>query len=103
MLDAVLRSPRWNACVYKRIAVRHLGLTTVFALVLTALYYTVVPETSVAIPHWVSYTGGSTPSNAWDARAVQVKQAFVHAYNGYERHSAPHDELSPLSNKTIDK
>ncbi|KAJ7464483.1 glycoside hydrolase family 47 protein [Mycena latifolia] len=38
-----------------------------------------------------------TPLKVWDERAVQVKRAFIHAYRGYEKYAAPHDELTPIS------
>ncbi|SJL03943.1 uncharacterized protein ARMOST_07300 [Armillaria ostoyae] len=38
-----------------------------------------------------------TPPQVWDERARQVKRAFLHAYHGYERYAAPHDELKPIS------
>lgn len=36
----------------------------------------------------------------WKARANAVKQAFVHAYRGYETYAFPQDELLPLTNTT---
>ncbi len=39
----------------------------------------------------------------WDARAEDVKKAFLHAYHGYERYAMPSDELQPLSNGRINK
>ncbi|KAF7794404.1 hypothetical protein EIP86_005538 [Pleurotus ostreatoroseus] len=54
---------------------------------------------------WHQY-GHEHPPNAtpeeWRARAEQVKQAFLHAYHGYEQYAAPHDELKPLTNRSID-
>ena len=38
------------------------------------------------------------PHINWGARANAVKQAFVHAYHGYETHAFPEDELLPLTN-----
>lgn len=38
-----------------------------------------------------------TRQTVWDQRAEQVKRAFAHAYHGYEKYAAPHDELSPLT------
>jgi len=38
------------------------------------------------------------PHVNWAARANAVKQAFVHAYHGYEAHAFPEDELLPLTN-----
>lgn len=43
------------------------------------------------------------PAVNWTARAEQVKQAFLHAYHGYEEFASPADELLPLSNKSINK
>ena len=39
----------------------------------------------------------------WAARANAVKQAFVHAYHGYEAHAFPEDELLPLTNSSETK
>lgn len=36
----------------------------------------------------------------WAARANAVKQAFAHAYHGYERYAFPEDELLPLTNSS---
>ena len=40
------------------------------------------------------------PHVNWAARANAVKQAFVHAYHGYETHAFPEDELLPLTNSS---
>ncbi|KAF5383721.1 hypothetical protein D9615_003586 [Tricholomella constricta] len=37
----------------------------------------------------------------WSARADKVRDAFVHAYEGYRTHALPYDELSPVSGKKI--
>lgn len=40
----------------------------------------------------------------WAARAVSVKEAFLHAYRNYERYAPfPNDELLPLTNDSIIK
>jgi len=36
----------------------------------------------------------------WPARANAVKQAFAHAYHGYETYAFPEDELLPLTNSS---
>jgi len=36
----------------------------------------------------------------WAARAGAVKQAFAHAYHGYEAHAFPKDELLPVTNSS---
>lgn len=38
---------------------------------------------------------------SWKDRAMMVKEAFVHAYHGYEMYASPQDELLPLTNKSI--
>ncbi|KAG6833227.1 hypothetical protein H0H87_009848 [Tephrocybe sp. NHM501043] len=42
------------------------------------------------------------PPESWEEGAAQVRRAFLHAYHGYERYAAPHDELLPLTNKHSD-
>ncbi|KAG6890086.1 hypothetical protein C0995_012035 [Termitomyces sp. Mi166 len=37
----------------------------------------------------------------WSARADKVKEAFVHAYDGYRHHAFPNDELRPVSGTGI--
>lgn len=39
------------------------------------------------------------PSEEWETRAERVKEAFLHAYHGYEKYAMPKDELRPVSNK----
>ncbi|KAL1675320.1 glycoside hydrolase [Schizophyllum commune] len=45
-----------------------------------------------------------TPEEAktWAARADLVRNAFVHAYNGYRRQAFGHDEVRPVSGRTAD-
>jgi hypothetical protein len=43
------------------------------------------------------------PPHVWKDRADKVRQAFIHAYRGYEYNAFGHDELRPLSNKAKDK
>ncbi|KAG6909347.1 hypothetical protein DXG01_000947 [Tephrocybe rancida] len=42
------------------------------------------------------------PPQAWEESAAQVRRAFLHAYHGYERYAAPHDELLPIRNHHSD-
>lgn len=39
----------------------------------------------------------------YEPHAEEVKQAFLHAYRGYEKYAYPADELLPLSKGKIDK
>jgi mannosyl-oligosaccharide alpha-1,2-mannosidase len=41
--------------------------------------------------------------NKWHERAQKVKEAFVHAYGGYEKHALPCDELLPVSGGKVNK
>ena len=43
------------------------------------------------------------PEVDWSEMAEMVKDAFRHAYGGYEQFASPHDELLPLSNGSVDK
>lgn len=43
------------------------------------------------------------PSSIWDARANQVKEAYLHAFSGYQKHAAPYDELLPISGGRVNK
>ncbi|THH11860.1 hypothetical protein EW145_g372 [Phellinidium pouzarii] len=45
--------------------------------------------------------GGKPDPVDWQARAEKVKEAFLHAYHGYEQYASPADELLPLSNTSI--
>lgn len=45
----------------------------------------------------------TTTPEEWRSRTERVKQAFLHAYHGYEQHAAPHDELKSLTNRSMDK
>lgn len=39
----------------------------------------------------------------WNSRAEQVRQAFLHAYRGYQRYAASYDELLPITNTAVNK
>ena len=39
----------------------------------------------------------------WAERADAVRGAFLHAYEGYLTHAAPHDELRPLTKSSVNK
>ena len=45
----------------------------------------------------------SQPHSLWNARAEEVKQAFVHAYTGYRKYAMGYDELKPKSNEPRNK
>lgn len=57
---------------------------------------------SVSVP-FVPDQLEDVPLEVWTERAQEVKHAFVHAWNGYEKYAAPNDELKPLSRGKIDK
>ncbi|KAJ3501629.1 hypothetical protein NMY22_g18861 [Coprinellus aureogranulatus] len=38
-------------------------------------------------------------SAEWESRAERVKEAFKHAYHGYEKYAMPKDELRPITNE----
>ena len=43
------------------------------------------------------------PSSPTSSRAERVRQAFVHAYWGYQQHALPNDELLPVSGGKVNK
>jgi hypothetical protein len=47
--------------------------------------------------------GADKPLNLWDSRANAVKDAFVHAYEGYMRHAEGYDELLPVKGGRVNK
>lgn len=53
-------------------------------------------------PNPWSPSASSRPHTEWDSRADQVKEAFLHAWQGYQRYAKSHDELKPLSNSWDD-
>jgi len=85
----------------RRISVRHLAFVLALALASWTLYHNYLSETLFTREH-VIFWPPETPE-IWADRAAQVKNAFLHAYHGYEHYAFPHDELRPLSNRNIDK
>lgn len=43
------------------------------------------------------------PLGVWDGRAEKVKEAFVHAFEGYKRHAKGADELLPIVGGKVNK
>lgn len=87
---------------HRRITVRHVLLTLGLSAILSTLYYAYLRRDGVAFTSDVLFFPPETPE-IWAERAAQVKEAFRHAYRGYEEHAFPHDELLPVSKKSIDK
>jgi len=56
-------------------------------------------------PHRGPHFPPSSPGERklWKERREVVKEAFQHAYGGYERFAFGRDELKPLTNGTVDK
>ncbi|KAJ3516941.1 hypothetical protein NLJ89_g815 [Agrocybe chaxingu] len=80
---------------------RNLLYGAVILLGLYGLFRTMTPY-DVESDEWDSISGLVSPAT-WQVRAETVKGAFLHAYHGYEKYAAPHDELKPLSNGSSDK
>lgn len=87
----------------RAITIRHVAFVLAFSVALWTLYHSYLKTGETLFPQeHVFFEPPDTPE-IWADRATQVKKAFLHAYHGYERHAFPHDELRPLSNRTIDK
>ncbi|KAH0835805.1 glycoside hydrolase [Lanmaoa asiatica] len=95
-------TPSLHLRQYRRITPRHVLLTLSISAVLSTFYYAYRRRDEVFLPsEEVLFWPPETPQ-IWAERAAQVKEAFRHAYRGYEQHAFPHDELLPVSNKSID-
>lgn len=88
---------------HRRITVRHVFLALGVAVVLTTLYYTYLRRDEMFFASEEVFFWPPETPQIWAERAAQVKQAFRHAYRGYEQHAFPRDELMPMSNKGTDK
>ena len=105
----------------RRLSFRHVLFSAVATIFCFTLYYTADPDRLAHAPLYTGIAGPDdnipeewlhrlipdqprvTTPDEWMSRAEQVKQAFAHAYHGYETHAFPHDELKPLTNRTYDK
>lgn len=47
--------------------------------------------------------GGTASESLWTQRAGQVRDAYLHAYHGYQTYAGEYDELRPLSNDAVNK
>jgi hypothetical protein len=60
--------------------------------------------TAVVYIFWPSLPSSPVNDPVWSQRAASVKDAFSHAYGGYQRHTVfPDDELKPISNSGVRK
>ena len=69
---------------------------------LITLYRAYIPSPHLWPIHSEEEVGFGVPDQDadWPARANAVKQAFAHAYHGYETYAFPEDELLPLTNSS---
>lgn len=80
---------------------RHRPLLLVLLIALYTLYHLVPRNTTDYFSDFLNAEADASPE-LWNERAEQVKQAFVHAYHGYERYALPNDELKPITRGKID-
>lgn len=96
-------SSLWNNITSRRYSLRQLAIVAL-AFIVLLLFFTLTPGSDDPLKPvpWssrnFSYPKSSIPPKVWEQRAERVKQAFIHAYNGYEQYASPSDELRPLSN-----
>jgi mannosyl-oligosaccharide alpha-1,2-mannosidase len=84
------------------ISIRHIAFAFALSIVLLTLYFNYFRRTGYSFSADVIQYAPETPE-VWTDRSVQVRDAFLHAYHGYERFAFPNDELRPLSNTSINK
>jgi mannosyl-oligosaccharide alpha-1,2-mannosidase len=51
-----------------------------------------------SVPEDESAASPPVSAEEWNRRAERVKEAFRHAYHGYEKYAQPKDELRPVTN-----
>ncbi|KAH7885871.1 glycoside hydrolase family 47 protein [Phlebopus sp. FC_14] len=83
------------------ISIRHIAFTFAFSIALWTLYYNYLRRSPILFPQEDIIFWPSETPEIWAQRAVQVKSAFLHAYQGYEHYAFPNDELRPLSNNSV--
>ncbi|KAF9561220.1 glycoside hydrolase family 47 protein [Agrocybe pediades] len=69
------------------------------------LFYITAPRKMLsALPDYLvpGVEEGDLDGLSWGEKAQKVKEAFLHAYHGYEKYAAPGDELKPLADSRID-
>jgi hypothetical protein len=91
----------WNAFRHRRISCRLLAFLAAVSLTVYTIYSSNISQLSFVLTEGSS--SSPTPPEVWAERAAQVRNAFLHAYHGYERYAAPHDELKPVSNRASDE
>lgn len=84
------------------VSIRHIVFAFALSIALLVLYFNYFRRTGYSFPVDVIHYGPVTPE-VWTDRSFQVRDAFLHAYHGYERFAFPNDELRPLSNTSINK
>lgn len=86
----------------RNISIRHLAFALVLSIASLTLYYNYLRHIPDPFPADSIYYPPESPV-VWEGRALQVRDAFLHAYHGYESFAFPNDELRPLSNRSIDR
>lgn len=87
----------------RRVSIRHLAFVIAFSVALWTVHHNYLKERDTLLPQEQVFFWPPATPEIWADRAAQVKNAFLHAYHGYERYAFPHDELRPISNTSIDK
>lgn len=82
------------------VSIRHIVFAFALSIALLVLYFNYFRRTGYSFPVDVMHYAPVTPE-VWTDRSFQVRDAFLHAYHGYERFAFPNDELRPLSNTSI--
>jgi mannosyl-oligosaccharide alpha-1,2-mannosidase len=78
-------------------SIRNLCYIATISLLLYGLFFiAATKEPTDYLPDYLKPKVHQRPS-IWPRRADSVKAAFVHAYHGYEKYAAPHDELRPIT------
>jgi hypothetical protein len=86
---------------HSKLALHLIFISSAFFLSLWILYYSLPSRIAIINPIPFSPLA-IIPPEVWAERAEKVKDAFLHAWAGYESLAVPHYELLPVSNRTFD-
>lgn len=102
-----MRLPRGLAFYGRYHALKFLGIFCLASLVVFLYLSSELAGPGGPDPHAFWHPPRPPPSRVppeeWNLRADAVRDAFRHAYRGYTRYAAPHDELCPVSNVSTNK
>lgn len=94
---------KWDGVAHRHLTLRNVGFGAVALLGTWLLYSALLMPGPPPHPPRLGHVGAGADSSSWTENADQVRQAYLHAYHGWEEYASPADELLPLTNKSVNK